>query len=247
MKIINTTIVAAVCSLFMFACSKEAPVDNQLTRKEKKAGWQLLFDGESMDQWRRIYSGDVPESRWHVENGCLIIEALKDRASGGRDLVTVREYGNFDFTFEFKLTQGANSGVKYFVDESMGNPVSGYGYGPEYQVIDDVQLALSSEKIPPGCTIGGLYELIEAPATKKIKPIGEWNTGRIVSKDRHVEHWLNGDLMFSYVLGSDEFKALVQKSKFRNTQGYGEKANGHILLQDHGDKVSYKNLKIKEL
>ena len=229
--------------LAVLSCNNPATVDNQLTKKERKDGWQLLFDGATMAGWRRIYTDSPPKYGWRVEDGCLIVE--KDKRSG--DLITIREYGDFELTFDFKLTPGANSGIKYFVIESLGDPKSGYGYGPEYQIIDDAHPIFQTDQIPVGCKLAGLYELIEAPDTKKINPVGEWNTGRIVSKDHHVEHWLNGELMFSYVLGSDPFKALVQQSKFRNTKGYGEVARGHILIQDHGDKVSYKNMKIKEL
>jgi hypothetical protein len=244
--IIRTTLVAATCSLLGIgiACNAPVSVDNQLSRKEIKEGWQLLFDAETMNGWRRIYTDSLPKRGWLVEDGCLTTGDYqgKESANGG-DLVTVKEYGNFDFTFDFKLTPRANSGIKYFVNESIGDPNSGYGYGPEYQIIDDESV---NNKIV-GNNLAGLYELIDAPGTKKANPMGEWNSGRIVSKNNRVEHWLNGELLFSYVLGSDEFKALVQKSKFKNTEGYAAQANGHILIQDHGAMVSYKNLKIKEL
>ena len=247
MKTIPLLILVAGC-LFITSCGDSVFKDNQLTNKEKKEGWQLLFDGKTMNGWRRIYTNDFPKQGWRVEDDCLIVEKSNSgESANGGDLITVKEYGNFDLTFDFKLTPGANSGIKYFVDEALGNPESGYGYGPEYQVIDDAHPVFKTDKIPTGCKIGGLYELIEAPDTKKVNPVGEWNTGRIVSKNRHVEHWLNGGLMFSYVLGSDEFKALVQLSKFKDKEGYGAKATGHILIQDHGDKVSYKNIKIREL
>ena len=239
----------AIFCLSVITCNNQAPVDNQLTKKERMDGWQLLFDGETMNGWRRIYTDSPPKYGWRVEDGCLIVE--KDNSgesSNGGDLITIKEYSNFDLTFDFKMTPGANSGIKYFVIESLGNPTSGYGYGPEYQIIDDkAHPIFKTDQMPVGCKLAGLYELIEAPDTKKVNPMGEWNTGRIVSRDRHVEHWLNGELMVSYVLGDDQFKALVQQSKFRNTKGYGEVASGHILIQDHGDKVSYKNIKIKEL
>jgi len=245
MKIFNTTSLAAtIVCLFAIACTNPVPGDNQLTQKEKKEGWQLLFDGETMTGWRRIYTKDFPKQGWHVADGCLVVEDNRggESANGG-DLITIKEYGNFDFMFDFKLTPGANSGIKYFVNESIGDPNSGYGYGPEYQVIDDARV----RNVPVGGKLAGLYELIEAPDTKKVNPMGEWNTGRIVSRNNHVEHWLNGELLITYVLGSDEFKALVQKSKFKDKEGYAAQAKGNILIQDHGNMVSYKNLKIKEL
>ena len=239
----TSSLLATIICLFTIGCSDPVPADNQLTQKEKKEGWQLLFDGQNMEGWRRIYTDSFPKQGWHVADGCLIIEDNQGRESAnGGDLITVKEYGNFDFTFDFKLTPGANSGIKYFVNEAIGDPNSGYGYGPEYQVIDDNG---GFRNLPVGGKLAGLYELIEAPDTKKVNPMGEWNTGRIVSKNNHVEHWLNGELLITYVLGSDEFKALVQQSKFKDTEGYAAQAKGYILIQDHGSKVSYKNLKIK--
>ena len=244
MKIITSIVVVAICSLLAVACSNPITSDNELTPKEKKDGWQLLFDGQTMNGWRRIYTDSFPKIGWRVENGCLMMEDNKGKESAnGGDMITLKEYGNFVFTFDFKLTPGANSGIKYFVNESIGNPNSGYGYGPEYQIIDDERV----KGTLPGNKLAGLYELIDAPSTKEVNPMGEWNSGRIVSKDNHVEHWLNGKLVLSYVLGSDHFKALVQKSKFKDKEGYAAQAKGHILIQDHGNVVYYKNLKIKEL
>ena len=245
MKIIKLVVVAAICSLLVFACGNSSPGDNQLTQKEKREGWQLLFDGQTMNGWRRIYTDSLPKFGWRVEGGCMIMEYFdgKESANGG-DLITVKEFGNFDFMFDFKISPNANSGIKYFVNESIGDPDSGYGFGPEYQVCDDERI---SGGRMPGVTLAGLYELIDAPDTKQVNPIGEWNTGRIVSKDNRVEHWLNGKLMLTYVLGSDQFKELVQKSKFKDVEGYAKEAKGHILIQDHGSVVSFKNLKINEL
>ena len=245
MKPKKSTLLATAGCLLAIACSNPVPSDNQLTKKEIRDGWQLLFDGKTMNGWRRIYTDSPPKFGWRVEDGCLIVEASKGgESSYGGDLITIKEYSDFDFTFDFKLTPNANSGIKYFVNESIGDPNSGYGFGPEYQVLDDA-VVVNSPTL--GGYVGGLYELIDAPATKKVNPMGEWNSGRIVSKNRNVEHWLNGEFMLGYTLGSDEFKALIQNSKFKNKEGYAAQAKGHILIQDHGCMVSYKNLKIKEL
>jgi hypothetical protein len=218
-----------------------------LTKKEKQEGWQLLFDGETMTGWRLIFTNALPQQGWRVEEGCLIVEHSDGGESrNGGDMVTTKEYSNFDFTFDFKIgddnTQG-NSGVKYFVNEALRDGDRHHGYGPEYQVINDVRVRGSLK----GGKTAGLYEMIDAPSTKKLNPPGEWNTGRIVSKNNHVEHWLNGELLFSYVLNSAEYKAMLQETKWKDLEGFAAQAKGPILIQDHGNMVLYKNLKIKEL
>lgn len=238
MKIQSTLLLAAVIGcLSVISGTNPAPPDNQLTRKEKRSGWQLLFDGKTMAGWRSIHSDSFPKSGWLVEGGCLIVIG---KSPGAGDLITIKEYNNFDLSFDFKLTQDANSGIKYFVN-------SRSGLGPEYQIIDDERPMFKTGNVLVGGKLAGLYGLISAPDTKKVNPAGEWNTGRIVSNNNHVEHWLNGELMLRYVPGSDEIKALIQKSKFRDIKGYAEEAKGHILIQYHGSRVSYKNIKIKEL
>ena len=240
----------AIGGLITFAaCGTGSKVDNQLSDKEKNEGWLLLFDGTTMNGWRRIYTSAPPQGGWHIENGCLTVERDKggESANGG-DLITVEQFGDFELTFDFCITPGANSGIKYFVNEAIGDPNSGYGYGPEYQIIDDnAHPIFATDNVPVGCKVGGLYELIEAPDNKIINPVGEWNTGKIVSKNKRVEHWLNGKRLLTYVLGSAEFNELVQKSKFKDKEGYASVARGNILIQDHGDKVRYKNIKIKKL
>ncbi|MDR2424856.1 MAG: DUF1080 domain-containing protein [Prevotellaceae bacterium] len=250
MKISGLVKTTLMLGLIMFvACETLPQEDNQLSDKEKNDGWRLLFDGKTMNGWRRIYTDAPPQGGWHIENGCLTVERDKGgESSNGGDLLTVEQFGDFELTFDFNIAPGANSGIKYFVNEAIGDANSGYGFGPEYQIIDDnAHPIFKTDNVPIGCKAGGLYELIEAPDTKKINPPGEWNTGKIISKNSRVEHWLNGKLMLNYVLGSDDFKALVQKSKFKDKEGYAAVAQGNILIQDHGDKVRYKNIKIRKL
>lgn len=219
---------------------------NTLSSKEKKAGWVLLFDGKTSTGWRGAYKDNFPEQGWKIEGGELfVIKSDGREARNGGDIVTKAKYGNFEFVLEAKLTPGANSGVKYFVTEQL--PKSpGSAIGLEYQVLDDDLHPDAKMGINGNRTIGSLYDLITANG-KKAKPIGEWNQVRIISKNNHVEHWLNGTKVVEYVRGSPAFRALVAKSKYKNYNGFGEAPEGHLLLQDHGDEVHYRNIKIRQI
>lgn len=224
---------------------------NTLTDEEKNNGWKLLFDGKTTTGWRGAYKETFPEKGWVVEDGNLTIIASdgSESASYG-DIVTTGEYGNFELSFEFKLTEGANSGVKYFVVEHQPKP-KGSAFGLEYQVLDDDKHPDAKMGSNGNRTVGSLYDLIPAK-DKQINPVGEWNHGRIVVQGNHVEHWLNGKKVLEYERGSAAFRDLVAKSKYaapeyNNNGRFGEAPKGHILLQDHGNKVSYRNIKIREL
>lgn len=224
---------------------------NTLTVKEKKDGWKLLFDGKTTTGWRGAYKDKFPDKGWDVRDGMLTIQQSdgKESAAFG-DIVTDAEYSDFDLMFDFKLTEGANSGVKYFVVEHQPKP-KGSAYGLEFQVLDDDKHPDAKLGRDGNRTVGSLYDLIPANG-KKASPIGEWNTGRIVSKGMHVEHWLNGKKVVEYERGSPSFRDAVARSKYKapdyNANGrFGEAATGHILLQDHGNQVSYRNIKIKSL
>lgn len=224
-----------------------AQVENTLTKKEKKEGWQLLFDGKTLNGWRRIYSNEPPTKGWKAENGCLVIEAAQGgESSNVGDLATTGQYDDFEICWEFKLTKDANTGLKYYVDESLAgenNVAKGYAFGLEYQMIDD----LNHKKGPTGGLVGGLYELIDASSEKEVRPFGKWNQGRIVSRNNHVEHWLNGKKVVEYERGSTAFNTLIAKSKFKNTRNYGLKPKGSIVFQDHGCAASFRNIKIRIL
>jgi hypothetical protein len=223
-------------------------IPNYLTKYEKESGWKLLFDGKTSAGWRGAYKTSFPEKGWQIENGILTVLASEGKEGGnGGDIVTEKQFAAFDISFDFKLTPGANSGVKYFVTLSEHN--SGSAIGLEYQLLDDflhpdAKLGRDGDR-----TMASLYDLIKANKQKRfIHPIGEWNTGRIVVyPNNHVEHYLNGIKVLEYERGSKEFRDLVAISKYKVWKNFGEAKEGHILLQDHGNQVSFKSIKLREL
>ena len=223
-------------------------IPNHLSATEKKNGWQLLFDGKTSEGWRGAYKKGFPEKDWAVQGGEIIVHASEGKEGGeGGDIVTLNEYKAFDLSFQFKMTPGANSGVKYFVTLSENN--TGSAIGLEYQVLDDelhpdAKLGRNGDR-----TLASLYDLI--PAAKQarfVHAIGQWNTGRIVVfPNNHVVHYLNGIKVLEYDRGSAAYRALVAISKYKIWPHFGEAPKGHILLQDHGTEVSFRSIKIRAL
>ena len=219
---------------------------NKLTEDEEKNGWKLLWDGKTTTGWKGAKLDSFPEKGWVVENDELIVLSSggAESAAGG-DIVTEALYGDFELKVDFKLTPGANSGIKYYVDTEI-NKGSGSSIGLEYQILDDdlhEDAKLGSQE--GSRTVASLYDLIKADPAKPIHAIGEWNSAHIISKANHVEHWLNGMKVLEYERGSDDFLKLVSESKYDKWPNFGLLEKGQILLQDHGDRVSFKNIKIK--
>ncbi|GLU44844.1 DUF1080 domain-containing protein [Allomuricauda sp. NBRC 101325] len=221
---------------------------NQITVDEAKGGWELLWDGETTVGWRGARLDEFPEKGWEVKDGILtVLPSGGEESAAGGDIVTTELYGDFELKVDFKLTEGANSGIKYYVDTDL-NKGPGSSIGLEYQILDDERHPDAKLGNHEGSrTVASLYDLIQADINKPINPIGEWNTAHIISKENHVEHWLNGAKVLEYERKSDAYRKLVSESKYAVWPNFGEADRGHILLQDHGDKVSFKNIKVKPL
>jgi hypothetical protein len=233
-----------VCALVLGGVAMTAQsgtsATNKLTAEEQAAGWRLLFDGQSTKGWRGFAKPAGTINGWLVENGRLRHPAKSGEDSKGTgDIVTLATFNDFDLRFEWVISPGGNSGVKYLVVENRDGPIA-----HEYQVIDDAKHP--DALIGPHRSTGALYDVISAPKNKPLKPAGQVNAGRILLSGNHVEHWLNGVKIIEYELGSS-LRPLKAKSKFKDVPGWEDKLKGHILLQDHGDDVSFFNIKIREL
>ncbi|GAB3898966.1 hypothetical protein GCM10028803_19300 [Larkinella knui] len=207
-----------------------------------QSDWIWLFDGTNTSQWISAKSTDFPKEGWSIENKTLVANKGGDKSKRGGDLVSRQKFRNFDLRFEFKLTPGANSGLKYFVKKYP----DGAWLGCEYQIIDDQgNKDIAGDKDDKRRT-AGLYELF-APSARKLKPIGQWNEGRIVVNGKHVEHWLNGVKVVEYERGDERFNAAKAQSKFKSVEDFGVMDEGFLLLQDHGDESAFRQIRIREL
>jgi hypothetical protein len=229
---------------------------NTLTDQEKADGWKLLWDGQTTDGWRSPKSDEFPNKSWTVENDEFkIVSSGNAESQAGGDIITRDRYSNFELVADFKTTTGCNSGIKIFVqpnispiDKVTGKPTAvGSAIGMEFQILDDEHHPDAKLGRDGDRTLGSLYDLIPAPKDKKVMPVGEWNHARIVSQGKHVEFWLNGEKTVEFERGSPAFRETVALSKFKNIPDFGEWADGHILLQEHGSVASFRNLKLREL
>jgi hypothetical protein len=215
------------------AVAQDAPGPNTLTATEQRAGWKLLFDGTTTRGWRGFQKKKVPDG-WRVEDGALTLVAPAG------DLISENQYRDFELALEWRISEGGNSGIMYRVTE--GGEAT-YETGPEMQVLDDARHPDGKSRLTSAGSAFGLYA---APAGI-VKPAGEWNQVRILVHGHHVEHWLNGVKVVEYELQSPGWEARVAASKFRQWPGYGRAPRGYIALQDHGDRVWYRSIRIREI
>lgn len=228
------TLVVLALTLALQPGAQTGTTPNVLTPAETSNGWQLLFDGKSLDAWRGYRLDALPESGWAIKDGTLrTVPKVK-----GADLVTRKTFGDFELAWEWRVAPGGNNGVKYFVTED--RPASP---GHEYQMIDDGGYP---GKLTPQQLTGAFYDVLPASADKPRRPAGDWNSSRIVVRGSRVEHWLNGQNVLTYELGSPTVKTGLANSKFKDQPGFGEKITGHIMLTYHQDECWYRNLKIRE-
>ncbi|MDD3358067.1 MAG: DUF1080 domain-containing protein [Parabacteroides sp.] len=235
---------------FKIPDSQAAPqvncIANTISEKEASEGWTLLWDGKSTEGWRGAKLTTFPSKGWVIDNGILKVLANDGAEStNGGDIVTIKKYKNFILKVDFMITPGANSGIKYFVNTEI-NKGAGSSIGCEFQILDDQKHPDAKLGVKGNRTLGSLYDLIPADSSKPFRG-GFFNTAMVVVKGNKVEHWLNGVKIVEYERGNQMWRALVAYSKYKDWENFGDWEDGNILLQDHGDEVLYKNIKIKEL
>ena len=225
---------------------------NKLTASEIKNGWTLLWDGKTSKGWRGAKHDQFPIEGWEIKDGELTNTGILNKEEeGSGDIITDKQYGEFELELEFNISVGANSGIKYFVDTEL-NKGEGWEIGCEFQLLDDDKHPDAKQGINGNRTIGSLYDLIAAEnisvpgRDKQFKGIGVWNKARIISKGNLVSHWLNDEKVVEYDRNSQMFEDLVAQSKYKNWKNFGQRPKGHILLQDHGDTVHFRSIKIRE-
>lgn len=226
---------------------------NQLSPDEQRDGWRLLFDGSTLNGWRGLGYDSVPTAHWKVQNGAIrkiptgqVARQADGQPAAGGDLMTRDTFRDFELTWEWKISRAGNSGVKYNVSEeiSMAAAPNHAALGFEYQVLDD---SLHEDNKVPSHRAGALYDLIQPNSSKRLQPVGEWNHSTLVFRGNHGEHWLNGYKVVEFDLGTPLMDSALAKSKYRSIKDFAQRRAGHIVLQDHGDEVFFRNIKIRPL
>ena len=218
---------------------------NTLTPAEAASGWRLLWDGRTADGWRGAKEEGFPTAVWEMHDGVLsVLPAAAGTPWRGGDIVTRERFADFELSVDFAVSPGANSGIKYFVDAGPGQG-SASSLGLEYQLIDDERHPDAKQGRDGNRKLAAAYDLYPAATAGLARPAGEWNTARIVARRGRVEHWLNGVKVLAYERSGDSFRQASESSKYRKFAGFGQARDGHILLQDHGDGVQFRNVKIR--
>ena len=245
-------LLAAAAGAATAQTATSAALPNQLSAAERAAGWRLLFDGRSFAGWRGLGYDTVPTAHWRVVDGAIEKVPSRDvarQADGqpaqGGDLMTVETFGDFELSWEWKVTPGANSGVKYNVSAalSLAQAPNHAALGFEYQILDDERHA---DRNQPTHRAGALYDLVAPTPAKRLRPVGQWNQARIVFRGGHGEHWLNGAKIVEFDLGTARLDAALAASKYRAIPGFATRRRGHVVLQDHGDEVYFRSIKVRE-
>jgi hypothetical protein len=223
---------------------------NGLTASERAAGWRLLFDGQTFAGWRGLGYDSVPTAHWKIENGAIkkiprgeVARMPDGQPAAGGDLMTRETFRDYELSWEWKIGRGGNSGVKYNVSEeiSMAASPSHAALGFEYQLLDD---SLAEDNKIPSHRAGALYDMIP-PSVTTVKRAGEWNSSRLVYRGNHAEHWLNGTKVVEFELGTPRTDSLLALSKYKNIRNFANRRTGHIVLQDHGEEVYFRNIKLR--
>jgi hypothetical protein len=225
---------------------------NELSPAQLRSGWRMLFDGTTLNGWRGLGSDSVPSAHWKVEEGTIhklpsgAVPRMPDgQPAAGTDLMTDSTWRDFELTFQWRVAPGANSGVKYNVSEEISQRAANHAaLGFEYQVLDD---SLNEDNKVASHRAGALYDLVPPNDYKRLAPVGQWNRSAIIIRGNHGEHWLNGARVVAFDLGTPQFDSVLTASKYKGIAGFAERRAGHIVLQDHGDEVWYRNLKLREL
>ncbi|WP_266363194.1 3-keto-disaccharide hydrolase [Tellurirhabdus rosea] len=232
---------AGSLALVALALTAFSPLPSEAPLKPKKSKWVSLFDGKSLAGWHN-YLGKGVSDKWVVEDGALAYSG----GNGGGDIVTDKEYGDFELELEWKISEGGNSGIIYRVHEDPKFR-STYNTGPEMQVLDNERHPDAKMGRNGNRTAGSLYDLIPTSDPTAVKPVGQWNKVKLVVHNGRAEHWMNGKKVVDYATSGPEWDKMVSESKFKGWEGFGKFSKGRIALQDHGDKVWYRNIRIREL